>query len=442
MQTLRTPSALRGIHGDSYELGTPERYAYALEELGHGKPIAAPDGNPFAALGAIGTWLAERAAETLPNVELPLAMAYYAALVRHSAVGNTETFAALLACEIESERLSADDIRRGDMYDTAAPYAYLQPDNSLLAVAADSHAATGKRGQGALGNVQVVGLNREHATRRECDVFGIMPTVSDYTAADSAELLTRANLIMRANGEPIELIGTDSYGSWRNSWEQVVAFTPDVHAITSLKTGATFVFAPYGSGDSIVGGASTRRPIRAAQRRATYGRTPLRGKVDRESGLLTSRDGNRVFVGRSTLAFTHSEYSQGAPTIRYALRTTFDGRYVIGHGTWHECEHARGKRREVARRVKVKRASIPTVELSDLRETLDSTLRGAFDRREECSLVVRANGKRIAVTHSPDKRSWTVAVSTPSADDVKATRAVRTVHSLVGALGAAERLAR
>lgn len=400
----------------SWQLGTPERYAYAIETDGAGT-LPKTIGAPFSALGAVGAFIMQRATDVLPSADPRDAVRYYCALIAHSAIGNEATFAECLAATLPDERLNADDIRHGDMYAAALPFAYLLPDDALLRVAADSCAATGRRGQGVRGDVDVI------------DTQG--------NRANSAELLARANLLLRAMpdtdelGLPVshELIGSDTYGAYRNSWEQVVRHEPLVIDIGG--PAGAFAFAPYGAGDSVVN-KNGRKPIRHRDRKATYARYHKR-----EDGTYTMPDTDfrRVFIGNT----------DAPPTLTTSLRTAFtfargDTAYRFGFGQWQRTEYS--LRVAKAKRAAIKRASIPTVTLAELWGTLTTRLQSAFTNRETVRVAFKVdNGKRVTITHSPAARSFVATVSTPKGDSERATRHVRTLHSVTATANAVRRLA-
>lgn len=393
----------------------------------------------WATFCAILAFWCDRARDLLPSVEHGAALRYVMAMQAHAAQGPTrETFAALLANMTETEPIRADDIARGAMFDRAVEYGYLDTDSELYRLnPVRTEAATTHR-RHADGKVR--GFRKAYVIGNNGDAG----KVDQYGAAMSTDLVQRANLWLHASGESLSLIGSDEF-----SWEQFVDFQPVRIPLTGItyngRPMGDLVIAPEGAGDSIVGAGDLGDPGKRKRksykvRRAQYATMPVqfackaeprcKGTCDcyeRDDSVKRGDHGTRC----------DNEVTFGAwPTMsayrvvkRY--RTTFDGRHVIGHGTWQD--NIRKARKATVSKPRQKALELP-------QEAATAAIRSAMVQGYEtstaaaCRVKITGTDHKVSVTLEPTARRFRVEVTTGKA------RRCTTVRSVDAAVHAVERL--
>lgn len=213
----------------------------------------------------------------------------------------------------------------------------------------------------------------------------------EYVRMFGPDLVALADLYFHASGEPLPLIGTDSY-----SWAEVVTHRPDRYI---LADGTPFILAPEGAGASITGQGRKRRPHK--------GTTVTRHRVPDVVEYVDAWPMGNVRVIK-----------------RYAITSPGLGR-MIGHGSWIKPATRQGGHKartaaRLARRPKIQPTSVALV-LQQCDQFTADTYGSGTDRKV---IAATTTGTRVAITHEVDRRRWRVTVTT--ADGARMTTAVRT----------------
>ena len=422
----------------------PDTVPYVIKGAGNDarvhrepRPAVLPYWTTFCAILAF--WC-DRARDLLPSVEQSAALRYVMAMQAHAAQGpNRETFAELLASMTETEPISADDIARGAMFDTAVEYGYLDSDSELYRLNPVRTEATTTHKRRTDGTVR--GFRKAYVIGNDGDPG----KVDHYGAAMSTDLVQRANLWLHASGEPMPLIGSDEF-----SWEQFVDYQPVRIPLTGVTLNGRpigdLVIAPEGAGDSIVGAGDLGDPTKRKRkthkiRRAQYATLPVSFACKVEPRHKASecdcyhRD-DSVKRGDHGTRCDH-EVTLGAwPTLsayrivkRY--RTTFDGRHVIGHGAWQD--NIRKARKATVSKPRQKALELP--QAAAIAAIRTAMVQGyETSTAAACKVKISGTDHRVSVTLEPTARRFRVEVTTGKA------RRGTTVRSVDAAMHAVERL--
>ena len=353
---------------------------------------------------AVLAWCEARCFDILPTVPTETTVPYLLALIRH-AENTEETFAELLSRQLAPEGITADDITRGSLVQSALD-GYLAPDTSTLAVTPAPFDPTLQRPR-VKGPLGVAVKGSRHLTR----VVGQLAPEGEhgpYVSMPSGEAVERADLLMRASGELIPLIGTDTF-----SWSEIVTFRPDRYAIV----GGAWIPAPEGSGSSLTGEARKRRTHRGSVARYWH-RPDTSAVVD---AWCSTGDAMRIVKRYRTslpIARVVERDAKGK-----ALRIVTTTRHFIGTDECHDLKRTK---------VLVKRVAMAVASETPRADAL-AALESAYAERRDVSLRFKSpDGTRWHVTHAVARRMFTVSVKPAGGKTVRvSSRTLPAIRSVL-----------
>ena len=316
--------------------------------------------------------------------------------------------------------LTVDDMaqRLVDIAKRPASYGYLQPDPALYVMPSVPFDPTWTRPRvaGPLG-VAVRGRRNGYVI----DGNGNRADYSDALAVANDMLRANPVAVIDDNGNVIDetynLIGTDSY-----SWAAVIDHRPDL------------IDSAYGllpeRPSHVAGTGSARAARRIVLTRPVYGGRVALPAIDADGNTIRNKDGRvRTRTYRAVAAPDEIMHNGWWPLVGHRVvkryRTTYNGRYVIGHGRWSDVKVSGSKR--VA-----KRPHVQTVAVGDTATAIDAIeakMVAAYESKKDAKVSLRLpNGTTIRAAHEPSKRRFRTAVSFRGADG-KVTNRVESTYS-------------
>jgi hypothetical protein len=227
---------------------------------------------------------------------------------------------------------------------------------------------------------------------------------------------------LMATGETLPMIGTDEY-----SWAEVVAHKP--HTLSTVD-GTTYYLRPEGAGASIAGGSNRRGQV--VLPRPSYNGTatvPTVGKNGKVRAQVV-----RLREPRPEVTYVNGLFPIVDVRIVKRYRTTYRGRFVVGHGSWNDTSTTVRK----ARATGLKRKRVPTVDVErfdvDAITAIASNMVAAYRAGKAATVKVRDTaGTVVTMTNEPNDRRFRVIVTN---DGARRMTTVRTLTAAINAIGA------
>lgn len=310
--------------------------------------------------------------------------------------------------------------RMVSLFDAAESFGYLATDESLYVAPDAPFDPTWSRPRLSTHNGTEV--------RGRRDGYVVTSSASTVDRSDALrmtyrEAFDRAQMWhLIATGETLPMIGTDEY-----SWAEVVAHKP--HTLSTVD-GTTYYLRPEGAGASIAGGSNRRGQV--VLPRPSYNGTatvPTVGKNGKVRAQVV-----RLREPRPEVTYVNGLFPIVDVRIVKRYRTTYRGRFVVGHGSWNDTSTTVRK----ARATGLKRKRVPTVDVErfdvDAITAIASNMVAAYRAGKAATVKVRDTaGTVVTMTNEPNDRRFRVIVTN---DGARRMTTVRTLTAAINAIGA------
>jgi hypothetical protein len=314
------------------------------------------------------------------------------------------------------------------LFDAAESFGYLAADESLYSAPDAPFDPTWSRPRLSTANGTEVRGRRDGYVVSSSSPIGSKSSAphpvdrSEPLRLTYREAFDRAQLWhLMATGETLPMIGTDEF-----SWADVVAHKP--YALSTVD-GTTFYLRPEGAGASIAGGSNRRGqvvlPRPSYNGTATVPTVGKNGKV--RAQMVKLRD------PRPEVTYVNGHFPMIDVRIIKRYRTTYRGRFIVGHGSWNDTSTTVRK----ARATGLTRKRVPTVDVErfdvDAITAIASNMAAAYRDGKAATVKVRdIAGTMVTMSNDPANRRFRVIVTV---DGARRMTTVRTLAAAITAIG-------